>query len=568
MENTDTTRIEIMDVFTDKAVYKLNEKVKINVEINNRNKDNKPYYIGCKIYQLDEIISNTKEIHVLNEGLNKIVIEYLPPVVENRGYGVEIKVQNECKDTAFDVLEHWKVRPRYGFLSDFYKEDEKDEEDISQMSKYHINAVQFYDWMYKHEDLIPGEPYFIDLLDRKLSKEAILGKIKSCHDYNMASIGYGCIYAASKEFYNTHKEWALYTNEDKPQNLGEWFYIMNIASSSPWTKHIIDQFQLAIDKFDFDGIHLDTYGFPKTAYSKLNNERKLEKLDEQFLPLINRTYDRLREVKPEVGLIFNAVSNWAIEAVAPSEQAACYIEVWNPQYKYRHLYELIHRAKELSGKQVILAAYLKCFDKKYDCSPESCLNSLLLTTAVISASGGFQLLLGENNGVLCDPYYVNYGKILDEHTNKVRNYYDFIVRYGDILYDINAKDISMTHANGINTEYIFSGGDFSSYPKEQSIWTQIRETDNCKVIHLVNMMGIDSDIWNEEKKNKPKKVKGIKIQALIDEEILGVYYATPDGEMASSKTLEYTMESMDRGRYICFEVPTVEFWGMVYIKVR
>ncbi|GMQ62846.1 glycoside hydrolase family 66 protein [Vallitalea maricola] len=71
----------------------------------------------------------------------------------------------------------------------------------------------------------------------------------------------------------------------------------------------------------------------------------------------------------------------------------------------------------------------------------------------------------------------------------------------------------MTHANGINTEYIFSGGYFSSYPKEQSIWTQIRETDNCKVIHLVNMMGIDSDIWNEEKNDKPKKIKEIKIKA-------------------------------------------------------
>ncbi|GKX31592.1 hypothetical protein SH1V18_40720 [Vallitalea longa] len=568
MENMNDARIEIIDIFPDKAVYKPNEKVKINIHINNRDKDKKPYYINYKISHLNKIICNRKEIHVLNEGINKVKLEYMPPNVKNRGYGVHVSIQGSYRETSFDVLEHWKVRPRYGFLSDFYKEDEKDEKDVLQMLKYHINVVQFYDWMYRHEDLIPKKPYFMDLLDRKLSREAIIDKINSCHTYNMAAIGYGCIYASSKDFYEKHKEWGLYTNDDKPQNLGEWFYIMNIDESSPWTKHIINQYELAIHELDFDGIHLDTYGFPKTAYSILDNDKKLVRLNEQFLPFINKTYNKLSSIKPDIGLIFNAVGNWAIEAVAPSKQAACYIEVWDPQSKYRHLFELIHRAKELSGKQVILAAYMKCFDKKYDYSPESCLNSLLLTTAVITASGGFQLVLGEENGVLCDPYYVNYGKLTDGQGEKVRSYYDFIVRYGDILYDMDAVDISMTHANGINTEYLFSGSDFSSYPTEHSIWTQIREVNEYKVIHLINMVGIDNDVWNEEKNNKPKEIEGIQIKALIDEQVMGVYYASPDNESISSVEVEYTTESLERGNYICFEVPKLEFWGMVYIKVK
>lgn len=568
MENMNDTRIEIIDIFPDKAVYKPDEKVKINIYVNNRDKDKKPYYINYKISHLDKMICNRKEIHVLNEGINEIIIEYMPPNVKNRGYGVRVNIQGSYKETSFDVLEHWKVRPRYGFLSDFYKEDEKDEKDVLQMLKYHINVVQFYDWMYRHEDLIPKEPYFMDLLDRKLSTEAIMDKIKSCHTYNMSALGYGCIYASSKDFYEKHKEWGLYTNNDKPQNLGEWFYIMNIDESSPWTKHIIKQYELAINELDFDGIHLDTYGFPKTAYSIVDDEKELVRLDKQFLPFINKTYDKLSNIKPDVGLIFNAVGNWAIEAVATSKQATCYIEVWDPQSKYRHLFELIHRAKELSGKQVVLAAYMKCFDKKYDYTPESRLNSLLLTTAVITASGGFQLVLGEDDGVLCDPYYVNYGKLTDGQGEKVRSYYDFIVRYGDILYDMDAVDISMTHANGINTEYIFSGSDFSSYPTEQSIWTQIREVNDYKVIHLINMVGIDSDVWNEEKNHKPKEIEGIQIKALIDEQVIGVYYASPDNESISSVELEYTTESLERGNYICFEVPKLEFWGMVYIKVK
>lgn len=567
MENMND-KFQIIDIFPDKAVYTLGEKVKINICVDNKDKDKKPCYINYKISHLDEVICNSKEIHVLNEGINTVVIEYMPPDIINRGYGIEVSIQDSSKETSFDVLEHWKVRPRYGFLSDFYKEDENDEKDTLQMLKYHINIVQFYDWMYKHEDLIPREDYFVDLLDRKLSRKAIIDKIQDCHKYNMGAIGYGCIYACSRDFYNTHKDWGLYTNDNKPQNLGEWFYIMNIDESSPWTKHIIEQYELAIKELNFDGIHLDTYGFPKTAYSIEGDNRQLMRLDEQFLPFINETHDALTNIRSDIGLIFNAVSNWGIEAVAPSKQAACYIEVWDPQTKYMHLYDLIHRAKELSNKQVILAAYMKCFDKKYDNSLDSCLNSLLLTTAVINASGGTQLVLGEENGVLCDPYYVNHGKLTEEQGEKVRSYYDFLVRYGDILYDLDAVDVSMTHANGINTEYLFSGSEFSSYPVQQAIWTQIRETKEHKIIHLVNMVGIDSDVWNEEKENKPEKIKGIQVKALVDEEVLGVYYASPDNSSLNSIELEYTVESMDRGQYICFEVPEVEFWGMVYIKVK
>lgn len=566
VENKQGIQLTIKDVYPHRGQYGINEKVKIHVKIYNGVANSKPMYLQYKVTHLHEVVFEAKELHVLNEGDNYLVVEYMPPAIRNRGYGVEIKLQNSCKTTAFDVLDHWKERPRYGFLSDFYQEDEKDEADLNQMTKYHLNVVQFYDWMYKHEDLIPQEDYFVDLLDRKLSKIAVEDKIAYCHKYNMAAIGYGCIYAASKPFYENHKSWGLYTNDGRAQNLGDWFYIMNIHQSSPWFNHIIHQFQLAVEVFDFDGIHLDTYGFPKTAYSKLQDNRRLEHLDEQFGPLINETQHKLEQIKPEIGLIFNAVSNWGIEAVAPSKQAACYIEVWDPQNTYRHLYQLIYRARELSKKQVILAAYMQCYDKKFDSDPQACLNSLLLTSSVIAASGGFHLVLGEHNRVLCDPYYVNHGILLEEHEDVVRRYYDFMVRYGDILYDRHAIDISMTYTGGINAEYLFENSSFSPEPVAGAIWTQIREMKNYKVIHFVNMIGIESDIWNEAKANEPHQVEHIQVKALIDEEVKGIYYASPD-EACNSLSIPYTVEAQDRGRYICFEVPKIINWGMIYVEV-
>lgn len=57
---------------------------------------------------------------------------------------------------------------------------------------------------------------------------------------------------------------------------------------------------------------------------------------------------------PEGGVIFNAVNNWPMEAVAQTGQDAVYIEVWPPNDRYRDLYTLIAQARRCSGKPVVL----------------------------------------------------------------------------------------------------------------------------------------------------------------------------------------------------------------------
>ena len=38
--------------------------------------------------------------------------------------------------------------------------------DVEQMNRYHITSIQFYDWMYRHHQLIPNTDVFKDALDR------------------------------------------------------------------------------------------------------------------------------------------------------------------------------------------------------------------------------------------------------------------------------------------------------------------------------------------------------------------------------------------------------------------
>lgn len=565
--NTCENDIRIIDVYPGKAQYLEKDRVSIFIELHSiHEKINVSVCIRvCEIHR--EIINKNIQL-TLSKGLNIFERELFTAPGETKGYGVDIEFKNQRISTAFDVARHWSERPRYGFLSDFYDSDEEDFKDIIQMNKYHLNVIQFYDWMYKHEKLVPKNDYYVDLLGRKLSRKAVMNKIEGCRKYGMKTMAYGAIYAASQEFYKTHGDWALYTNDDKPHSLSDWLYIMNISRDSPWFDHIINEYRHAVRVFGFDGIHMDTYGFPKTAFSRMNGERRLERLDRQFPELISETRKELRKCKNDIGLIFNAVSNWGIMQLAKSELDTLYIEVWPPQDRYVNLYCLINRAKELGNKQVVLAAYYKFFKRTEGYSDEQCRTGFLLATSVIFASGGFQILLGEENGILTDPYYVNYEKINDDFERVVRNYYDFSVRYGNLLFSLESEDCSMTYANGINEEVVFSNYEFSSYPRPDSIWTIVKKLPGYYVFHLINFNGITSDIWNEGKEQRPVRAENIEVAAIIDEGVKGVWMASPDRNNCISEKLGYEYESGKRGNAIKFKIPVLDIWNLIYVEIE
>ena len=195
-----------------------------------------------------------------------------------------------------------------------------------------------------------------------------------------------------------------------------------------------------------------------------------------FPVLIENTRKALEATKPDIALIFNNVGNWPVDSVATTSQDAIYIEVWKPHERYHHIREVLQWAQHAGkGKPVILAAYLQAF--RTDPVPERAHNSALLLTAIIAAHGGYHLLAGENSGVLTQAYYVDYFKINEVFTRKLRDYYDFNIRYANLLYAAELKDVSMTHADGDNLEYVFDNLDYSTYGEAGKVWT--RDSREC-----------------------------------------------------------------------------------------
>lgn len=563
----------VSDVFPDKAQYLQGEKINIVTEIINDENVNKNVKIKAKVCFLNTVIEEKNYFFEMAlKSRKELNISIEPKKTQFKGYGIDVDlyiddIHIQTFSSSFDVVSDYRKALRYGFLAGFGDEDSNDEEDIKIMRKLHLNLVQFYDWMYRHDNLIPPVSEFQDLLGRKLNMDVVKEKIRYCHKYNMNTMAYGAVYAANPSFYNEHRDWALYESTGKPFNLAELFFIMNISKDCPWHQHIIEQYKKAINELNFDGIHMDTYGFPKTAISEYNNERKIVYLENEFPELINDTREQLEKINKNVCLIFNNVGNWPVNSTAMARQDAIYVEVWKPYEKYFHIKQIIKEASAVSGgRPVILAAYLKPFSDEE--VTEKAFESFRILTAVIASNGAYHLILGEENGILNQGYYVNYTHIQDKSFLRIiRNYYDFIVRYSNIFFDKSLKDVSMTHADGDNLEYVFENFRWSTYGEPDKVWVTIKEKPGYKYISFVNLCGNDEDYWNKGK-NEPVSIHDIRVKILVESDIESVFAASPDYDMGRFQKVQYHVENGTRGKNLVIEIPELKVWSILYIKLK
>lgn len=561
---------QILDLYPLKAQFKPGEKPRFRVELSGILHES---VLNVEIFHLNNrILHETYPTH----GEKIIDFELEKPDFEQTGYGIMVKLLDlqgltiDSKSSAFDVASHWNKSPRYGFLSEFHPEEKGKLQDLDTLNKLHINVVQFYDWMYRHDRLVPEENKFTDPLGRILSSEVIKEKIFYAKQKGMATMAYGAIYASLKDFFEEHSEWGLYQNDGIPYSLVDIFYIMDISPDSKWNDHIIYEFKRVIE-YGFDGIHMDQYGYPKKAW---NQQGGLVDLSEAFTPFINRTREELSEVNPDVGLIFNNVGNFPTYATAAAKQDAVYIEVWSPINSYPELKVLIDQTKKYCGdKQVILAAYLAPFNHgKEGFSQQAAENGALTAMATIFANGAYHLLIGEEYKVLTEGYYPNYGEMSGTFKRKVRSYYDFIVQYQELLFG-KFVDISYTHTGGYNgeigrdNEIEFEGKNirFSPSGEAGTVWTIVKENDRFLVIHLLNLCNYKDNLWNTAKESPPNPISDLKVRVLMEENVQGIFWATPDSnecqpvELKPKKVkgsngfmLEVNLKKLDVWSVLCF----------------
>ncbi|SFN60866.1 endo-dextranase [Salegentibacter flavus] len=541
---------------TDKARYDPGEEVEISV-------DEFPSNAMVRYKHLNEVVDE--------ENLSSQTWTWTPPSNDFRGYMLEVFSEDEDGEevilgtVAIDVSSDWARFPRYGFLSKFGDiVDDKKEGIISNLNRYHINGLQFYDWHYKpHAPLAMenGSPQEMwrDIIDREIYFSTVEDYINLAHQNNMKAMYYNLAYGALDDYedYGIGEDWFLYNdrNQDRKDRheLPQPPFISDIYLTDPsnpdWLEYLKDQNDLVYENLAFDGFHIDQLGSRDDVYDYSGNRVDLPNAFGNFI-------DEMKQDDAEKSMVMNAVDQYAQENIANEEVDFLYTEVWSAN-SYGDLTEVITDNYEYSNneKQTVLAAYMN-----YDLAENTGqfnTPGVLLTDAVIFAFGGAHLELGEH--MLGKEYFPNSNLSMSRDLqDRVTKYYDFMTAYENLLRDggdFNYPDVS-TGDGKVN---------FGSWPPQASnVAVAGKRIGNKQVIHLLNFSQATTMNWRDNEGNQasPTPINNLLVNLQETGDISKVWFASPDFEGGASMEIEFS----PRNGQVLVRLPYLEYWSMIVVE--
>lgn len=339
-------------------------------------------HLGAEIDSGDATVEN-----------GKATWAYTTPSENNQGYLVTATGADDTHaETALDVSSSWTRFPRMGYLSHFkptapegtdghttYESFlfQKPQDYINKLSQdYHINALQYYDWQYRHDQPVAtgdfADKWPLWYRDTYASKKTISDYIKDAKNANMGSLAYSMAYAANDNYdTNTIKdEWRL-RNDDGSywvRDLGEQWWvptpegvdkpknhqIMMNVNNNGWRNYITDQYKKQTDVFKFDGTHIDTLGQTVKKDASGNSVD----LTDGLTALVNETAS-----KTGTATGINLPDGAGTDKIGPSSASYIYTELWDHNETNQQVASYLQGARDKSAnKPQIVTAYANNYD--------------------------------------------------------------------------------------------------------------------------------------------------------------------------------------------------------------
>lgn len=407
--------------------------------------------------------------------------------LEAGGYGVELRGAGSSARTAIEVTAHDRARVRYGFVVDYAPG--RDATGVSDLvRRLHLTDVQFYDWAYRHADLLGGGDDYLDALDQPISLHTVAALVDGVQAVGARALGYAAVYAVGPEEWPAWRHDALLQATGEAYGLGDFLFLVDPAAAD-WQQAFTAQLRQAVERVGFDGFHLDQYGYPKRA---ARPDGGAVDVAASFISLLNA----VREALPGEQLIFNNVNDFPTWATARTAQDAVYIEVWEPTTTLGALGSVVARARSVAErKPVVIAAYQHVYDSAT--AAESDL-AAAFTMATLYSHGATHLLVGEADRVLVDPYYVRNHVVEDSTSGLLKRWYDFLVEHDQLLMPARIVDVTASYVGDYNDDcdVSFEGTPTKSVAEPGCVWRRVTSVGNGLVIHLINLNGQTDTAWD------------------------------------------------------------------------
>lgn len=488
---------------------------------------------------------------------------WTPPANDFKGYYVELvgkSGEGEVKtvgSVAVDVSSDWTRFPRYGFLSRFGDiAPSQIASVIDNLKNYHINGIQYYDWMYDHHHPLAGTPASPDsdwpsIIGDMCQKSTVEGYIAEAHRVGIASMFYDLCYGALEWAEKDGVDPTWYLFKDKNHSSRDYHplsapFRSNIYLVDPgnegWLDYFADRVDEVYEVFDFDGFHIDQLGGRGNRYNYAGSQVNVPEGYGKFL-------SAMKKAQPGKKLAFNAVSRYGQANIAAAPSDFLYNEVWDT--KFTDLNRVIEENHRLAPeKNMVLAAYMNYKQKGKFNTP-----AVLLTDAVLFAMGGSHLELGEH--MLCNEYFPDNSMTMDNALEKaLPAYYDFLTGYENILRDgAEPYKLNVSGAGVTLAEY---------GPVKGCVNYYVTQKNDQLVIHLLNFTDAAHLDWRDDDRTQkePAQIGSFTISVRSSRTVNRVWVASPDIDGGTPKAADYKAG----GSSITVTVPSLKYWTMIVIE--
>ncbi|MCG2615111.1 glycoside hydrolase family 66 protein [Terrimonas sp. NA20] len=547
-----------LTIYTDKAMYKPGEQVLFTL--------NKALAGNIKIRyrHFSETISEAT--------LSGTNWSWTAPSADYTGYMVDLYEVADGKEKVHasigvDVSSDWARFPRYGFLTNFSQlSDDEINKVVKNLSRHHINGLQYYDWLYKHHWPMAGtgaapQSSWKEIANKDVYLSTLKTYIEKGHAANMKSMFYNLAFGALNDAAadGVNEEWyafkdANHGTKDKHELPKPFFksdiYVLD-AGNTGWQNYIAAKNKDVYTALDFDGYHVDALGDRGSLYNFSGQSINQAATFKPFL-------EAMKAASPTKRLVMNAVNQYGQQtSISQSPVDFLYTEVWGPNERFEDLANII-RNNDFYGnnaKKTVLAAYLN-YNKANNPGMFNT-PAVLLADAVIFAFGGSHLELGEH--MLGKEYFPNNNlQMSDELKTSLMSYYDFLVAYENLLRDggsFNLPAISCTNGKLSLESWPAAAG---------KVAVQGKLIGNRQIFHLLNFSNANSTNWRDTDGTqlKPSLVEDAAIRFTATGAVKKIWLASPDADRGVARTLQFVQSGND----VSFTLPSILYWDMLVVE--
>lgn len=356
---------DVGDAWTDQSRYAPGQAVTVTAEVSGTGP------VHFSLVHLGAVVDSGT---VDADGSGRVSWTVTPPAQDFTGYLVHVDAPGGTAQTAVDVSSTWTRFPRIGYLDTYSASmtPTAQQDAVDELSrKYHLNSLQFYDWMWRHEKPVEraanGQMVgtWTAWNGDVIAPGTVSGLIDASHNRGVAALPYSMSYAALQGFAanGVSADWRLKyrsTGDDwkfqmLPNEPDTTLWIMN-PENPEWVSHITAQYADQLNALGFDGTHLDQLGnwggAPDGGMADVGGNAV--DLPRGFAHLVAATKDATGKTTG-----FNAVDGFGADWLAGSTSDYLYTELWENHESYAQVQDYLASQRAASGgKSAIVAAYM------------------------------------------------------------------------------------------------------------------------------------------------------------------------------------------------------------------